>query len=72
MPQVSGRELVRFLKSQGFVVDRQSGSHLTMWHAGRLTAVTVPVHPGMDIGRGLALQILKDAGYTAEDYLRLR
>jgi predicted RNA binding protein YcfA (HicA-like mRNA interferase family) len=29
MPQVTGRRLVRFLKAQGFVEDRQSGAHLT-------------------------------------------
>jgi predicted RNA binding protein YcfA (HicA-like mRNA interferase family) len=32
MPQVTAREIVRFLKSQGFVEDRQTGSHLTLWH----------------------------------------
>jgi predicted RNA binding protein YcfA (HicA-like mRNA interferase family) len=26
VPQVTARELIRFLKSQGFVEDRQSGS----------------------------------------------
>ncbi len=31
MPQITARELVRFLKSQGFVQDRQVGSHLTLW-----------------------------------------
>ncbi len=31
MPQVTAGEMVRFLKSQGFVEDRQSGSHLTLW-----------------------------------------
>ncbi len=30
MPQVSARDLVRFLKSQGFAEHRQSGSHLTL------------------------------------------
>ncbi len=72
MPQVTARELVRFLKSQGFVEDRQSGSHLTLWHEGRQVAVTVPMHTSADIGRGLAARILKDAGFTVEDYLRLR
>ena len=32
MPQVSARELLRFLKSQGFAEDRQSGAHLTLRH----------------------------------------
>ena len=42
MPQVSARELVRFLKAQGFVEDRQSGAHLTLRHPARKITVTVP------------------------------
>lgn len=72
MPQVTARDLSRFLKAQGFIEDRQSGSHLTLWHEGRKVSVTVPVHTGSDIGRGLAARILKDAGFSVEDYLRLR
>ena len=72
MPQVSARELVRFLKAQGFVEDRQSGSHLTLRHNALRVTVTVPVHTGADVGRGLALRILKEAGFTVDDYLRLR
>ena len=72
MPQVTARELVRFLKSQGFVEDRQSGSHLTLWHEERKVSVTIPVQTGCDIGRGLAVRILKDAGFSVDDYLRLR
>ena len=72
MPQIGCKELVRFLESQGFVEDRQSGSHLTLRHPKRRVNVTVPVHPGTDIGRGLAAQVLRDAGFTVDDYLRLR
>ena len=72
MPQVTARELVRFLKAQGFVEDRQSGSHLTLWHAEGNLSVTIPIHTSCDLGRGLATRILKDAGFTVDDYLRLR
>jgi predicted RNA binding protein YcfA (HicA-like mRNA interferase family) len=72
LPQLTSRELIRFLKSQGFVEDRQSGSHLTLWHEGRWLSITVPVHTSADLGRGLAARILKDAGFSVEDYLRLR
>lgn len=72
MPQVTARELVRFLKAQGFVELRQSGSHLTLFHEGRSVAVTIPVHTAVDVGRGLANRILKDAGFSVEDYLALR
>jgi len=54
------------------VNDRQSGSHLTLWHAPRNVSFTVPVHTGCDVGRGLAVRILKDAGFSVEEYLRLR
>ncbi len=30
LPQMTARDLVRFLKARGFVEDRQSGSHLTL------------------------------------------
>ena len=72
MPQITARELVRFLKSQGFVEDRQSGAHLTLWHEARKVSVTVPIHTGTDLGRGLAARILKDAAFSIDDYLRLR
>lgn len=72
MPQVTAQQLVRFLKGQGFIELRQSGSHLTLWHEHRQVAVTVPIHTAVDMGRGLAVRILKDAGFSVEDFLRLR
>jgi predicted RNA binding protein YcfA (HicA-like mRNA interferase family) len=70
MPQVSARDLVRFLEAHGFVADRQSGSHLTLKHEQRGVTLTIPVHTGCDVGRGLAVRILKDAGFSADDYLK--
>ena len=72
MPQVTARELIRFLTSQGFEEDRRRGSHLTLRHPDRRLSVTIPVHGACDIGRGLAVRILKDAGFSVEDFLRLR
>ncbi|MBK9305910.1 MAG: type II toxin-antitoxin system HicA family toxin [Nitrospira sp.] len=72
MPQVTAQDLIRFLKSQGFVEERQAGSHLTLRHTGRSVSVTIPVHTGCDIGRGLAVRILKDAGFSVDQYLRQR
>jgi predicted RNA binding protein YcfA (HicA-like mRNA interferase family) len=72
MPQVAARRLVSFLKAQGFVEDRRPGAHLTLWHEARKIAVTVRIHTGADLGRGLAVRILKDAGFTVDDFLRRR
>lgn len=72
MPQVTARELIRFLKAQGFEEDRKAGSHLTLYHPVKKVMIMVPVHTGCDVGRGLAIRILKDAGFSVEDYLRER
>jgi predicted RNA binding protein YcfA (HicA-like mRNA interferase family) len=72
MPAVTARELLRFLKKQDYIEDRQTGSHLTLWHEELKRSVTVPVHTGCNIGRGLAARILKDAGYTIDDYISIK
>lgn len=64
----SPRELVRFLTRQGYRRARQTGSHLILEHASRKTLV-IPVHAG-DLPKGLFLKILKDAGFTLEEFRR--
>jgi predicted RNA binding protein YcfA (HicA-like mRNA interferase family) len=70
MPQVTAKEIIKFLKSRGFIEDRQAGSHLTLWNEERKISVTIPVHTGCDLGRGLAIRILKNAGFTVDDYIK--
>ena len=72
MPQVTAREMLQFLQGQGFVEDRQVGSHLTLRHEERQLSVTIPMHSGCDLGRGLAIRILRDAGFTVDDFIRFR
>lgn len=71
MPQVTAAEMVTFLKRQGFVEDRQTGSHLTLRHEERRVSVTIPMHSLRSRG-GLAIRILRDAGFTVDDFIRLR
>jgi predicted RNA binding protein YcfA (HicA-like mRNA interferase family) len=70
MPQVTARELIAFLKKHGFTEDRQTGSHLTLWNEESRLLVTVPVHTGCNLGRGLTVRILKDAGFTVEEFVK--
>lgn len=64
MPTV--REVLRFLKQQGYREVRQTGSHLILEHAER-QMIVLPVHRG-DLPKGLLLRILKEAGFTLEDF----
>jgi len=66
LPAVTARQLLSVLHRTGFIEVRQSGSHLILRHPdGR--RVTVPIHKGKDLGRGLLHQIMRDAELTMED-----
>jgi predicted RNA binding protein YcfA (HicA-like mRNA interferase family) len=71
MSPLRSEPCLKIVRTVARLEDRQAGAHLTLRHATRRVAVTVPVHTGTDVGRGLAVRILKDAGFTVDDYLRL-
>ena len=49
---------------------RQKGSHARLRHPdGRV--VTVPLHSGKDIGRGLLRKILRDAELSRDEFIAL-
>jgi predicted RNA binding protein YcfA (HicA-like mRNA interferase family) len=54
-------DLIRDLKSAGWVLDRVRGSHHVFNHPLRPGHVTVP-HPKKDLGKGLVAAIRKQAG----------
>lgn len=64
----SARELVRFLLHHGYRKARQTGSHLILEHPARPLLV-VPIHTG-DLPTGLFRRILKDAGFSLEEFRR--
>ena len=61
MPR-SAKEMIKFLKKNGFVILRQNGSHVQMrnYVTGRQT--TVPNHGSKSLDKGLEHEILKQAG----------
>jgi predicted RNA binding protein YcfA (HicA-like mRNA interferase family) len=63
-------KVIKALKKAGFKRLRQKGSHLILGHNdGRVTVV--PMHKGEDIGRGLLRKIIKDAGLSREEFIKL-
>lgn len=64
------RKVSRALVALGFRPVRQVGSHVTFEHPdGR--KVTVPNHPGTDLGPGLVRTILRQANLGWDDFERL-
>ncbi len=72
IPIVTAKELIGALKRTGFSKDRQKGSHLTFINSKTNKTVTIPVHTGVDIGKGLLKKIIADAGLTIEEFVNLR
>ena len=62
----TAKDLLRYLKRQGYQEKRQKGSHRILAHPAR-PMLSVPIHSG-DVPRGLFLRILKDAGFSEEDF----
>lgn len=60
------RDLLHFLQERGYRKVRQAGSHIVLKHPERRMLV-VPVHRG-DLPKGLFLRILKDAGFSLEEF----
>jgi predicted RNA binding protein YcfA (HicA-like mRNA interferase family) len=63
------REVLARLQRAGFVIKRQSGSHVVLRHAdGRQTYVAM--HPG-DIPTGTFRLILKQSGFSEKEFRNL-
>lgn len=66
LPRITAKELIRFLKQNGFEFFDSKGSHQHFVHQETGRKVTVPVHAGKIIGPGLIKSILKQAGLEWE------
>lgn len=58
---MTGKEVIKILKKNGWQLERITGSHHIMWKDGN-RSVPVPVHGKKDLGPGLLKAIFKQAG----------
>ena len=66
LPVVSGAEAVRAFERLGYRRVRQKGSHVRMKCEGR-APITVPDHD--PVKRGLLRGLIRDAGFTVEEFV---
>jgi predicted RNA binding protein YcfA (HicA-like mRNA interferase family) len=71
LPVVSGERVVRALKRAGFVELRQRGSHVSLEKrvAEKTVRTVVPLHD--TLAKGTLSDILKQAGLTIDEFLKL-
>jgi predicted RNA binding protein YcfA (HicA-like mRNA interferase family) len=70
LPTLSPRKVIQALERAGFTLHRIKGSHHHLKHPNRPGLVTVPVH-AKDIKRPVLASILKQAGLTIEEFIKL-
>ena len=70
LPTIKAKDLVRVLQKDGFHLAHQKGSHATYKHPTTQRRVTIPIHPGQDLKRGLLRGILNDLNLTPEEFLK--
>ncbi|MDP3696922.1 MAG: type II toxin-antitoxin system HicA family toxin [Candidatus Taylorbacteria bacterium] len=71
LPALTAREVIRKLVRAGFRFIYAKGSHYFFHNSISNRITSVPVHSGKNIGRGLLRKILKQAGITVKEFIKL-
>jgi predicted RNA binding protein YcfA (HicA-like mRNA interferase family) len=71
LPVLAARAVMQKLLRAGFRFLYEKGSHYFFRHPITKKTTSVPMHGGKDIGRGLLNKILKQAGITVKEFLKL-
>ena len=69
LPRISGQKCVKALKKIGFEFKKQEGSHVILRRDNPYAQVVLPDHKELD--RGTLRGIIRFAGISAEEFIRL-
>lgn len=61
--------VIKAFERAGWKVRNQTGSHVILKKEGNPNLLTIPVHKGKPIKKGLLMAQIKTAGLTAEEFL---
>ena len=70
IPSLRHKKVVKVLKKIGFEEARQTGSHLILLNRESKKIISVPIH-NKDIKKGLLIGIIKQAGLTTEEFIKM-
>ena len=63
--------VIKAFERAGWTIRNQTGSHVILKKEGNPEPVTVPVHKGKPLKKGLLMAQIKTAKITIEEFLRL-
>lgn len=67
IPTLKGHEVVRIFASFGWIVVRQSGSHIIMVKDGEMATLSIPDHK--EVAKGTLKSLIRMAGLTLDEFL---
>ena len=70
LPALSGKEVVQTFENLGWVVARQSGSHIIMTKEGEIVTLSVPNH--REVAKGTLRSLIRSANLTVDEFCRAR
>lgn len=70
LPLVDAKKLIKILEHSGYTKLRQKGSHV-QFKNDKGIIITVPIHSGRDIGRGLLRKIIRDMEISKDEFIEL-
>jgi len=71
IPRISGDDAISAFEKVGFVVARISGSHHILKHPDNPNRLSIPVHSGKTVGKGLLKSQIEAAGLMVADFINL-
>ncbi len=69
LPSISGKQCVNALQKVGFVLKRQTGSHIVLRRDEPFSQLVVPNHDELD--RGTLRAIIRQADISVDEFLKL-
>ena len=66
LPALSGKEVVKKFEKFGWVVARQSGSHIIMTKEGAVVTLSVPNH--REVAKGTLRSLIRSANLTVDEF----
>lgn len=70
LPACTPADVIRVLARAGFALHHTRGSHRYYWHSGHRLMVAVAFHR-RDLKRGTLTAIIKQAGLSVEEFIKL-
>ena len=67
LPRVNAKQIIAVIEQRGFVLARQSGSHMIFAKGGK--RVTVPFHGATILHPKVLKSILQDADISVDDFV---